>query len=412
MLLIAVLALAGCGAPTPTAPVKVMAMAITDGGVYAPTQVELKTIESVVELRGSAASLIGGARIVLDAADPRLQTTSVLTDQQLQDIFLKSPGTTVHGSYLETDGVFWPADFHTWNMATTYYNFELAVTYFQGTGQVPAADLNASKVYYFPNFIEPQTSPDPIQDNALFFSAIQGFVILPFNVLQKLPLAMNSGVLAHEFGHRVFNRRVHNGASLPSPLDRWITAGPTPAFNLLKSMEEGLADYHAVGASCFSLFGCNTKFLAASLGDALSASRDMGQVNHCMTTALRNALTTANTVDFSGLEYQVGTALSTALWQAGERAGQRQALQRAVLASYFDATPSTPGFAQLVTSNLNSPQNFTLGLVANTILKHIADSGLKREVCNQFLDHLQVRRAELPDCPSSATGGTTCPNIN
>jgi hypothetical protein len=49
--------------------------------------------------------------------------------------------------------------------------------------------------------------------------------------------------------------------------------------------------------------------------------------------------------------------------------------------------------------------------VANAIVQHVTDASLRVQVCNQFMDHLQLSPSELPDCPATASGGTTCPAL-
>ena len=46
-------------------------------------------------------------------------------------------------------------------------------------------------------------------DNAAFFSLSDSFIILRSQQLQGIPLFLNSGVIAHEFSHRVFHHNVY-----------------------------------------------------------------------------------------------------------------------------------------------------------------------------------------------------------
>jgi hypothetical protein len=231
---------------------------------------------------------------------------------------------------------------------------------------------------------------------------------------------MSPGVIAHEFSHRVFNRRAYSGQSVPQPFNEWGGLFQTPGLNLLKSLDEGLADYHAVGASCQSPYGCDPRFLAASFGDSgtgnLVDDRDMSLGDKCLTEALWTQYQTYDVNKFSnaGLQYKLGTVFASALYHAGESGGPatRVELERAVAATYADTTPGTPGIRELIANNLQTPTGFTLALVANAFVQHVSDTPLKVELCNQFMDHLQISHAELPDCPASASGGTTCPALD
>lgn len=408
---LAALSVSAC-APNPSSPVKVSALVLNGQGAFVPQTVELPTLRDVVGLQGSAANLVGGARIVVDSTDPLLQGN--LTDAQLASALIKDSGSVPRASYLQKDDVLWPADFDSWNLVTTYYNFEQAFDYFQQVVNVPSAELSGSTVYYFPEFTLKDESPDPQEDNALFFAPVQAFLVLPFQSLQKVPLSMNPGVIAHEFSHRVFNRRAYDGMSVPTPFIQWQSLLQTPALNLLKSFDEGLADYHAVGASCQTAYGCNPDFLAASFDSSLVTDRDLSASDKCMTEALRTEYQTYNVTQFmaAGVQYKLGTVIASALYHAGESQGAatRVELERAVVAAYADSTPATPGVRELIADNLNTPEGLTLGKLAGAFVQHVTDLPLQVELCNQFMDHLQLSAAEL-GCPASATGGTSCPAL-
>lgn len=420
-LALAALTVSAC-APNPSSPVKVSALVLNDQGAFVPETVELEEVEGlpnvdVVGLQGPAANLVGGARILVDSSDPALQGS--LTQTQLIDALVKDKGNTPRASYVQKDDVLWPADFSSWNLVTTYYNFQQAFDYWRDVVNVPSEELTGSTVYFFPEFTLKDQSPNAQEDNALFFPPIQGFVVLPFNQLQKVPLSMNPGVIAHEFSHRVFNQRAYAGQSVPQPFNEWSGLFQTPGLNLLKSIDEGLADYHAVGASCQSAYGCDPRFLAASFDasgtNSIVDQRDMSLANKCMTEALWTQYQTYDVDTFSsaGVQYLLGTVFASALYHAGESQGpaSRVELERAVLATYTDTTPATPGIRELITKYLTTPTGFTLGVVANAFVQHVTDTPLKVELCNQFMDHLQISRDEMPDCPASASGGTTCPTL-
>jgi hypothetical protein len=406
-----------CG-PAARSPVDVMALVLNNEGAYQPKPVKLKTTSDPVALKGTAATLVGGARIVIDDKDPLLQVNGGNpTDAQLEDIFVKGKGGDPRASYIEKDGVLWPADFHTWNMVTTYFNFEVSFDYFQRIYDGKATDeLLGSKVYYFPSFTSVQASPKPQNDNAAWFSPIQGFMVLPFDRLQKVPLAMNVGVIGHEYSHRVFNRRVYASKSIPDALVRWqgLTSA-SPQLNLLFSMDEGLADFHGYGVTCLTEFGCNAKFLAASLDENTQAARDFTRDDKCMTKGLRDAMETLALSDFKGQgdEYLAGTVLASALYQSGSKKGPQgqEVMRKAVINSYNDPDPTNPGFAQLVNLNLQRPDNFTLKAVVDILAGHVTDPELRNLFCTSATDKLQLECADLPKCGATCVKGTTCPNI-
>jgi hypothetical protein len=413
----AALLAAACG-PSSTAPVDVMALVVS-GGKYEARQVQLSTVRDVVALRGDVATLTGNARIIVDGTDPALQNPASLTEEQLSEIFVVGKGMAPRANYIEKDGVLWPADFHSWNMVTTYYNFERAFEYFRGIYDGKSTDqLLDTKVYYFPAFVLNEVGPTPLTDNALFFSPIQAFAILPFESLQKVPLSINQGVIGHEFSHQVFNQLVYGAKPVPDPLIEWLKtlSGPTPAVNLLKALDEGLADYHSYGVTCASESGCNSRYLVSSFDNAITDQRDIARPDKCLTKDLVTALTSFSTGQYAGFEYRVGTVIASALYFAGEKTGKREVLQKSIINAYSDSSPTNPGLAQLISINLASPENFTLPVAMNAILAHIPDEDLRKVTCNEFLDRLQISCtppcAELPACPASSSRGIACPPLD
>src|SRR5579862_9795256 len=218
----------GC-APTPQAPVAMMAIIKGSDGTYAPTQVNVVTLRDVVAMKGDVADIIGNATITVDQNDPALMNTAGDTNQQLEDIFLKNKGQAPTGSYIQKGDVFWPAEFHTWNMVTTYYDYEQAFDFFENLG-VPsgisqdssgnitcaAGGLCGATIYYWPTFTVVQASTQPQKDNVLFYAPVQAFLLLPFDQqLTQVPLQMNQGVLTHEYAHRIFNGYVYQGELFP-----------------------------------------------------------------------------------------------------------------------------------------------------------------------------------------------------
>lgn len=410
----------GCG-PASTPPVKVMVLEQDRSGAYAPKEVELKTVADVVGLHGAAVRLIGGARIVYDEGEVRtfLGRSGGLSQQQVEqgffDTLVKRKGGPVRASYAEHNRVLWPTDFHSWNMVTAYYNFERASDYFQSSTQVPPEAMRDTALYYLPELEWPGLAPT---DNAFYVHPLRRFILVGFDpASQSLPLGMNPGIMAHEYSHQVFNRLVLHGQAFPLPFLGWASEGPIGtsghrAINLLRSLDEGLADYHAVQASC-AAGACNTRFMEPSFPAAMATDRDVARTPpQCLTAELWRALNLARDADFSaggGLQYRFGSVIASALHKAGEAKGQRQALHRAVLAAYSNASPGKPGFQQLIYVNpatLRPSAEFNLAAVLNALAAHVDDLGLRRELCGQFIDKFSLDadniQTVLPSCPASA----------
>lgn len=415
VLIAALVLLASCEPATPN-PVKIRALVLNGNKSFVTQEVTLTTLTDPFRMEGSVAKIIGGARIVSDSSDPELQAAT--TEEQVANAMIKSEGRPVTASYIEKDGVLWPADFHTWNIVTAYYNFEQAHTYFNTVGNIANADFGGpATVYYFPEFVLKDSSPEPLKDNALFFAPTQSFMVVPFDTLQKAPLAINSGIMSHEYSHMVFNRKVYDGSRLPFPIVVWGNGSASPGANLIKAMDEGLADLHGYGVTCHSATGCDPRFLSTSFDDKLTADRDLSKADRCMDIFLRDQLNNAPLAQFSGqgLEYKLGSILASALYQAGEGTGERDELLRDIVSAYSDETANNPGFKQLITLTQNDQTGFNLVSVSSVLINHITDKPLKTAVCNEIIDHLQVPAAQLVGpglpCPAAAQGGNTCPRL-
>ena len=416
----ALLAAVSC-APQTQVPTKVRALVLSSNGEYEPTEVEIKTLTDIVALEGKVARMQGDAVLRLSSSDPEVQAAT--TGEALLRAMTKSEGRSVTASYItDAQGVLWPADFHTWNLVTTYYNLERAWEYFTTDLAVPQAELTQTTVHYFPEFVLADASDQPQRDNALFFSPLQAFLVLPFDTLQKAPLAINASILTHEYSHLLFNRRVYGGSYLPDALNRWAQDGDfTPGLNVLKALDEGTADFHAYVASCKTRFGCNTRLLATSFDATQVEARDLSRPL-CLDQLTYNNLIRSSLSVVPGLEYQVGTLLASALYQSANTDAERQVLARTLVAAYSDPTAGRPGFSQLVTASLTDQSTFTLTAAARAIVRHIPTGNvdLRQKVCTNFATRLQIPIASLTgggtndqyDCLASTTTTTECPRIN
>ncbi|MEN9797918.1 MAG: hypothetical protein RL653_1614 [Pseudomonadota bacterium] len=404
-------ALAAC-APNPSPPVQVMALVEKGPNTYQPSQVQLEQVTDVVSLSGPLGKVLGNARLVLDGNDPLWVNAS--TDEGRAAAITKQAGSPVRASFIDKGGVLWPADFHSWNMVTAWFNLEHAYRYWQGVG-VPGEEMQDLTLHYFPELTLPSSASatKPETDNALYFSPLQAFLVLPFDELQGVPLALNTGVMAHEYSHRVFNRRVFDGASIPAPLVTWPLGGASAGANLLKAADEGFADYHAYGASCIGPGGCNPNFLASSVPATFSEPRDFSRADRCLTSAQRESLEAMpfDSYNASGGTYVVGTVLAAALYQAGEKSGQRQEIQRALLAAYANGAPDKPGLKETIVSLANRGNLLRLETLAGVLASQVEDTQTKKLLCNELLGRLKLRLADVPQCPAASTPVPDCKDV-
>lgn len=422
-LLFLTLAATACG-PNPKPPVKVMAMVPDESGAFTTTQVELTTIGNMTTLKGDVIQFVGGTRVVLDPNDPVQQINGGIqnmSDDQRYEVLVRDKGGDVRGHYVDRSGVLWPADFHTWNMVSTYYNFERSYKYFANIYDgVDPKELRPMRIHYWSDVYLNSTTA--LTDNALYLSFIKSFVVVPFKNEQLIPLPMNIGVIGHETAHRVFNYNALSDQGIHPALSTWAL---TP-FNWLKSLDEGLADFHGYSITCGELAGCRPNFLGLSLSDSRTvAFRNVANPSACMDEALRTSFqnTVQNEWIMSPNLYKVGNLVAVSLFQAGNKTGKMEVLQKALITALDDESATTPGIRQLIEANKQdgslATRNFTPEAVVDIIAAHITDPDLKKQVCTEFSTHMQLRCGQWPctidglpamtNCPSTARRENTCP---
>jgi hypothetical protein len=142
-----------------------------------------------------------------------------------------------------------------------------------------------------------------------------------------------------------------------------------------------------------------------------------------MDAALRTSFESATQTDWitSPNMYKVGNLIAASLYQAGNKTGKLEVLQKSLINAYDDESPTTPGLRQLIDANKNDPQlgqrNFTPEAVVDIIAAHISDPELKKTVCTEFNTRLQLKCAafpcaEMPACPATARRENTCPLLS
>ena len=291
-------------------------------------------------------------------------------------------------------------------------------------GGLKQSDFGTPNVYYFGDVSFDGSTQ--AKDNAFFFSLVNGFLILPFDVLQQVPLSINLGVLGHEYTHRVFNYRVFDNALFPPVLLNWSSGfAETPGLNLLKSLDEGLADTFGTGVTCAAdLSTCNPEFIGLSLPPPHPDARRLDKP-HCMTQALQTSMLSSTGGTFTGTasQYVVGTILGSSLWRAANDAAvvqkltvgeARKQLYQGLYRSLAGGGTGT-GIRELVAAAVNDQSQFRLDTTPTTkgvldvFVEGMTDPLLKSSVCSAFMDRFGYSLADLKSCPATAKSYNDCP---
>jgi hypothetical protein len=397
---LALLLLAACGGPSSTVPVHTAAVTFDPKtSKYQLSQVDLTTITDLETLTGSVAHLVGGANVVIDSNDQALKQAT--TNAELKKALLRDPGGPVRASFVTSGTTQFPADFDSENMVTTYFNFERAFSFYSKLGWTQA-QAGTPDVFYFPSFIETDLSKTPLKDNAAFFGLIGGFMVLPFDQLQDIPLPMNVGIIGHEYSHFMVSTRVYDSEPIPKAYMDFgaFQAGvPAAPANLLKAFDEGFADLFGTGVTCGDhLDACDPNFIAASIG-AVAASRNLAG-KHCLDQTLNAHLMNDpfDTFLAGSHQYEVGTVLASSVWRAATdhdvvgALGQGPAMKAAMQSVYDaldDGSANGLGLRQALVQEKRTPNNFRIDTVlADLVVMHATDPKLGAALCSAFQDRL------------------------
>ncbi len=138
----------------------------------------------------------------------------------------------------EADGTIVPGDLHSLYALSLYRNLDRAATLLRAHGHVPLKPLD---VFYYPRFDSVLTGDGraTFTDNAAYASQVPCFLLVPSFMLSDLPMLLNEGVVAHEYGHAVIHQELFGDApEAPHEQDEnWAIA-----HRHLDSLHEGVAD--------------------------------------------------------------------------------------------------------------------------------------------------------------------------
>jgi hypothetical protein len=195
-----------------------------------------QTLRDVRALDGSVTRVLGGAQLTLDS-----EVASAPTVEEALKRAVDDDGNAVKFSAVEGDDGWVPADYDSLAMASIYWNLERASALFQDLG-VADEQLGQIPTYYLIEFVIDVPGYGPrrqVTDNAAYAAlpGLDGFLVLAQRALHDLPLALNRGVMVHEYTHAVL-ARFRFGT--PPRLDL-ETLGDTPCA--VDMLEEGTGDY-------------------------------------------------------------------------------------------------------------------------------------------------------------------------
>lgn len=198
------------------------------GTAYSSGVAPVENLDSLRELRGRDIELRRSSRIEvgLDLAGVRVTV---------------DPGKPFALEYaIDEDGVVIPGDRESFLALSLYRNLDRAASILREHGHEPVRRL---QVYYLPRYDNFVAGDGRLvfTDNAAFLPLGRGFIIVPSFLLSDLPLLLNEGVMAHEFGHAVVHQELFGDVD-EAPQESSADPGWRIAHRHLSAMHEGVAD--------------------------------------------------------------------------------------------------------------------------------------------------------------------------
>lgn len=196
--------------------------------------VDFKYLTDAVHMEGSIANIRGGTLV-----DADLSNDDVIHGDE--DTVFAKKGARVRIDYTVKDGVILAKNNDSLEMLSLYHQFELIVDFWITNYNFTLEEIGKFTIHYEPalsaNLDGLKIASSP-RLNAAYFNGLGDFLLFKTSPLEKIPLKLNIAVLAHEFGHKIFDIRFAQRSSA-FVFDNTIFK----TRRELNATNEGLADY-------------------------------------------------------------------------------------------------------------------------------------------------------------------------
>jgi len=373
--LAAALAGAAC-APDLGSPVRVVVVSLDlDTQQYVLGPASIRTLSSVRNLIGGAAIVQGGGAVRVSAA--AIAERGATVDSLRRQFITSAPGD-VDLAYSLKDGVVYPENFESLELATAYYAIEQSRAAFArwGVTTLPAARLVARAD------ILGEDGRSPLPRGETFYAPLSTYYLPATPASAQIPISMNLGATAHALGHHAVAQLAWGGAPLP-PTD----AGPprdaewNVAKHSARAMTEGIADFFGAAVTG------EARWLDHS-DQQIASARSLDQLR-CGSTQMLEALPLDDAqVAFD--PYPMGTVLAAALWEAAVETDLD-----GIAAASLAALPKVKAAAQAGGGKVGIA-DFLEGIASS------APDELKPVLCGLLLNRFKKLSVDtLPACPAA-----------
>ena len=262
---------------------------------YSLETVEFKYLTNVDSMDGSILKIIGHAALNASAGIDEL-----INPADHNKLYLDK-GRDVVLDYWTDGGVIKARNFDSMAMLTLYYNYEVVIDYWTSQLGLDLNNFGKLRMYYNPRVkasSEAGSIEQTIKVNAAFLPGPRDFLIFKTSALEQLPINMNQGVLAHEFGHAIFDYKF-------AGMDASVYTSSASAEEQLSGINEGIADF-------FSYAVTNRRTEYEKSLSSLGSERNL---------PVSWTLSTLNSSTCSGSFYCKGSILASALYEISQISG-------------------------------------------------------------------------------------------
>ncbi len=195
--------------------------------------VDFKYLSNVKNMDGSLASIKGHSVVDFDAEEGDLISGD-------PDKVFSRKGTPVNIDYIVDNGIIVAQNNDSIAMLSLYHDYEQIVDFWINEYQFTLKEIGKFNIHYDPavstnshNFKFTATA----RLNAAYFPGLGDFLFFKTSPKEAIPIKMNAAILAHEFGHKIFDIRFANKDT------NFTKNNSKAAMTQLKGINEGFADF-------------------------------------------------------------------------------------------------------------------------------------------------------------------------
>ncbi len=220
---------------------------------YSLNEVQIENVENIRNLEHQRFKFLGGGFLSGDDLQNFLAVSS--DSKELAASTRSAFAQTLSVDFTEAYDVYRANDFDSLLALSAFAGINNVWNwYVDVVGDTSSATTEKGYVVFYGDVIPSRLLPLPMvqMDNAVYLAGVDAWMIFPVGNQEGVPYAMNHGVLAHEFHHRVFFQSVWASHAF----ERWksvlnteakISTDEQRSLNLLRALDEGLADINAIG---------------------------------------------------------------------------------------------------------------------------------------------------------------------